>query len=50
MLVNKLIVDAGISVSNARWINFKIASDLKTTIIPSIVAFLSFHNFKCFEF
>ena len=34
--VNKLIVDVGISVSKARWINFEAANDLKATIFPSI--------------
>ena len=48
ILVNKLIVVASISVTKARWINFEIANDLKTTVLPSIVKFLSFHNFKIF--
>ena len=47
VLVNKLIVDR-ISVTKARWINFEITNDLKTTVLPSIVKFLSFYNFKLF--
>ena len=45
ILVNKLIVVVGISVPEARWINFEIANDLKTTILPSVVKFVSFHNY-----
>ena len=49
ILVSKLIVVVDISVTKARRINFEIANDLKTTILlPSIVKFLSFHNFKIF--
>ena len=47
VLVNKLIVDC-ISVTKARWINFEITNDLKTAVLPSIVKFLSFYNFKLF--
>ena len=48
VLLNKLIIVVGISVTKVRWINFENANDLNTTILPSIVKFLSFHNFKIF--
>ena len=48
ILVNRLIVVVGISVTRARWLNFEIANDLKTTTLPSIVKVLTFHNFKIF--
>ena len=50
ILFTKLIIDAGISANKERWIIFEMANDLRTTILPSIVNFLSFHNFNFFLF
>ena len=50
ILVNKLFIDVSASETKARKIIFKISNDLKTTILPSIVKFLSFYSLKCFGF
>ena len=48
ILFNQSVIDAGISVTKARWVIFEIAREFKTTILLSIVKILGFHNFKMF--